>query len=613
MSANRHTGSKSIPAHRDALAALARRLGEPQSGGLLGAALESLNAALRTSGGVAYRVEGRELVLSSECQLPRKAKPWLARLPLDDEPWFVAQRVARSATAEISPDLAGARDGHSVAPILEAAGWTLVAAVPVMLGRQVAAVLVLAAPTAEPFDNDGRALLDTAAQLLSLGMLRQQELERRREDRLREAKTAQLATIGLLASTVGGELDAPLGRLELCVSDLQALLAGLGSRLKERPPELNELIDLGGDLATGLRATRAVTKRLLAYSEESRLESLDLGELVKAAAELMRDSLDTRGIALEVNVGPRPVRVVGRREGLQLLVAQLLLHAAQECERHRTGSPRIELGVSAQPTGSVLSVETTARGSAPRLGARAFEAFLTGKRGVETASLGLALARQMVLAHNGHIELGASANGRSLIRVVFPVSPEASRRQRDFGCRPSTEPSAADGQPPSVVWIDDDEPFVRALRRCLPRHAVHGARTINDAKELLKRLPEPPEMVFCDVGLEDGRAVELHRSLGDALKERFVFVTAGVIPAEIATYLITSGRPTLIKPIAMEEVIALLALDPAAQATSPSVAPTLHEGSSRPPAPSSKRPAKVRDKSLKSTLPEVGLVSKPKR
>ena len=32
-----------------------------------------------------------------------------------------------------------------------------------------------------------------------------------------------------------------------------------------------------------------------------------------------------------------------------------------------------------------------------------------------------------------------------------------------------------------------------------------------------------------------------------------------------------------------------------------------------PPAPSSKRPAKVRDKSLKSTLPEVGLVSKPKR
>jgi len=238
----------------------------------------------------------------------------------------------------------------------------------------------------------------------------------------------------------------------------------------------------------------------------------------------------------------------------------------------------------------VLSVEASARQGAAPLGIHAFDAFLAGKRGAMDANLGLALARQTVLAHNGHIELATSALGGTLVRVVFPAPSEAARRHRDFASRPSTRPSALPpaAQPaavqPSIVWIDDDEAFVRTLQRFLPRHLVLGAHSIEAARELLAFLPTVPELVFCDVALGNGGAVALHRAQSAALAERFVFITGGVIPAEIAKYLIGSGRPTLIKPIAMDEVGNLLALSREEQGRSPSVAPTLQDGSSRPPA-----------------------------
>lgn len=575
-------------AQRQALASLVTTLAADPGGAVLSAAVEILPPALGAAGFVAYRLDGRDLALAAESGLPRRAKPWLARLTLADEPWFVVQRAARSLKLE-SASGSGARSGHPAEPILEQEGWRHVLAVPlVAAGRQLLGALTIATP--DPLGADDRLFLETSARALELALARQLETERRVEERMLEARTAQLATIGLLVSTIGAELSAPLGRIELQLEDQQALLDELRATFGATTPELVELRELTRDVAASLRAMAETTERLASLSEESRLEAVDLTDVVRSASLLLRESLAARDCRLELALPPDPVKIVGRRDSLELVLVQLALRAGRPSSRKSNVDPVVRLSVSVEATGHVLAVESSFAADAAGLGSRSFEALVTGRHGTERGELGLSLARQTVLAHNGHIELGASALGGELIRIVFPTAPAPSRRERAFARRPAAAPTAVtepDRPLGSVLWVEDDETFLHALRRVLRCYAVHGARTLADAEALLRILPEPPELIFCDLGLEEGKAIELHRKLSPALADRVVFVTGGVIAADAARYIVATGRPTLIKPIAVDEVAGLLALEPAAQSLSPSAAPTLQD--STRPAPPSRR------------------------
>ncbi|MBW2528706.1 MAG: HAMP domain-containing histidine kinase [Deltaproteobacteria bacterium] len=581
MAARPNRPSDGVIAQRDALLALSRSVVEGQGGGVLSTAVEVVARALGASGAVAYRLDDRDLKLVAEQSLPPKAKPWLARLPLDEEPWFVAQTVATSGHAELADGAGGAREGHSAQGPLTAAGWELVVAAPISVGREVLGVLVVGVPEVAARDAHARSFVETASNILALALLREGDVDRRREDRLREAKTAQLATIGLLASTVACDLASPLGRLQLQVDDQEQLLRELGQRLDRVPDELGELVELTTDVAAGVRRAQAITTRLLGFSETSKLETLDLGELAREVGDLMRDAIQGRGISLELSVPSEPLRVVGRRESLQLLLVQLLLHVAGDSGSSGVPAPRVRLAASAEPTGNAVSFESSAAGRAASRGASAFDTFLTRNLGDESVDLGLGLAKQAVLAHNGHIELGPSELGGALIRVLFPSSRSAVERRRDFSTRPSAEVAPGEGPVPAVVWIDDDDLFVRGLRRYLKSYAVHAARSVAEAKLLLRGLGEVPELVFCNLGAEADQAIAMHRAFEPDLADRFVFLTGGVLSAEVAHYLIASRRPTLIKPIALEEVADLLQTD-LALSHRPSIAPTL-DGTSRPP------------------------------
>ena len=85
-------------------------------------------------------------------------------------------------------------------------------------------------------------------------------------------------------------------------------------------------------------------------------------------------------------------------------------------------------------------------------------------------------------------------------------------------------------------------------------------------------------MVFCEVDLADGSGIDLYASLDDELKERFVFITSGVLASDTADFLARSGQPTFIKPLSMIEVSELLA-DAArgSKAAHPAMASTLSE------------------------------------
>ena len=70
-----------------------------------------------------------------------------------------------------------------------------------------------------------------------------------------------------------------------------------------------------------------------------------------------------------------------------------------------------------------------------------------------------------------------------------------------------------------------------------------------------------PEIIFCEIDLPDRSGLDLHADIARKspdLAARFVFVTDGILSPERAAYVLGSGCPTLVKPLELDEIRALV-------------------------------------------------------
>ena len=560
---SRPAGLKALIAHRSVLVALTRYLMQDHTGGSLSTAVQMLVQVLQLQGALAYRVESGELVLVSEERLPRRARAWLAHLPLDAEPWFVAQRVADSRKPEVDSELAAARGGVSIRPALEEAGWGALAAAPMVVGRDVLGVVVLAARDEASFDKDTVALLEAVAGILALANHREKAIMQSRHDKSAETESAQLATMGLLASSVARDISAPLSSVGLHIERHGELTTRLRRELGAIPPDssasrlVDEIEELVADMGEVVRHTEGITSRLLAFSRETEPETIDMGRLIEGAATLVRGNFDTRGIQLEVIGVEEELFVEGRIENLQMLLVQLLLYAAQESVASASSAPTILLQLEEEANNCVVTVETSAR-AGQRSGSQIFDSLIRGSR----TTVSLELAKQIAVMHKGHIELGSTEGGGAVVRVALPSAEAMGGRRskpRTFRTVPPA-PAPASGKP-CLLWIDDDANMARGMSRYINTHEVHVAGSLAEARSALGSMPTEPEVVLCSVTLPDGLGTALHQEQDLQLAGRFVFITGGVLSEEVASYLKASGCATLIKPLSVAEVRAVLGAD----------------------------------------------------
>jgi hypothetical protein len=192
---------------RNALVAVARLLKQQPAAAPIEAILRMLVKVLDLVGAMAYRMEDGELVLCAEHEVPPKARAWLARLKLDDEPWFVAQRVALTGQAETDMELAASRGGVSLRPTLEAAGWSSVMAAPMALTGTVHGVLVCAAGPKLTMLTETVAMVEAVGILLGLALEREALLPRREAEPLSEEEALAMATGAPAKERAGLDLD----------------------------------------------------------------------------------------------------------------------------------------------------------------------------------------------------------------------------------------------------------------------------------------------------------------------------------------------------------------------------------------------------------------------
>jgi CheY-like chemotaxis protein len=609
-------GIARTPSTLDTLLVLSRTLAGARQGGLLGDALDLLLAGVGCSRGAAYAATGDALELVADRGLQAKLRPHLERLPLTGEAWFAAQRAAHSRKLVTDRDLAGAERSPLDRAALALSRWAKVVACPICSGREVYGVMVLAWPEDEEPRELALAVVEIACNMLALHSARRGQERRQARARESDLRATRMAALGIVASGFAEQLDAHLAEIGRRLDDhgdggsssvtmpFQSALPAPGHD-GGRPPippglaaaSLGTIGRSPPEVAEALRPAREVAARFLAAIQPSAPERLDLGAVVADALALAAPRLRRRGIEVTLHTAGEHV-VVGRRsELLQLFIQVVLGMAGALDDAEEVGAeqaPPVHDGGSA---GSADSAGSAPKPPAQRAfalaarhqdghevvtmtdagdgsGARASFFEIGGPAGV--AAFDLAVARHIVIAHEGHIELGPTGGGECTVALPAAGS-EVDRHAARAGLTRGGRRPRSDRPRAVLLWIDEDDLFLEIMVQSLPELDVRTARSAAEAMPFLSA-GAMPALVFCNVRLPDRPGHALHAEMvrqRPEVADRFVFVAEGVLTPEAASYVIASGLPALMRPIDLDAVRELASRDPVTPYAATTTAATL--------------------------------------
>jgi len=148
---------------------------------------------------------------------------------------------------------------------------------------------------------------------------------------------------------------------------------------------------------------------------------IELGALIQELLPLVRPATQHAGVKLESRLDDALITVVGDEEALSQVVLNLLLNAIEAAKQHALesgvpGNATIELHTKSERT--VLVVSDSGAGLAENVAAAVFDPFVTSK--TEGAGLGLAVAKEIVVAHGGAISWNRE-HGRTRFCVELPL------------------------------------------------------------------------------------------------------------------------------------------------------------------------------------------------
>jgi signal transduction histidine kinase len=290
----------------------------------------------------------------------------------------------------------------------------LVILVPAFLIAAVVTAL-LARPIAADADRIGDAARRVAGGDLDArtGVSRRDELgdAARLFDEMVERMQRVEQERGLMLSAISHDLRTPLAALRASVEAIRDGIAGDPDRhLAGMEHQLLALSALVDDLN--------LHSRLVSGTLDMVAVPVDLTEVVDEAIETVRSLADTGDVKLRMDA-TRRVQVTGDATQLGRVMRNLLDNAI----RHAPAGTLVTVGVIHEPPTAVVRVTDEGSGFPDEIRSIAFEPFTRADpaRDVRTgtAGLGLAIARSIVAAHRGTIEIADQPGG--VVEVRLPL------------------------------------------------------------------------------------------------------------------------------------------------------------------------------------------------
>ena len=249
---------------------------------------------------------------------------------------------------------------------------------------------------------------------------KQGELE---AQRLRQDLThiGRVSALGELTASLAHELNQPLTAILSNAQAAERLLAAAA-------PNLEEVREILRDIVTDDRRATEVIRRLRALVKKGDLEfvPLDLNELIREVARLMRSDAISRGISLSLELAADLPTVRGDRVQLQQVVLNLVLNGLDAMHEPGGGERTLVIRTAGDGADAVaVSVQDAGTGIDEKNVDQLFHPLFTTK--TEGLGMGLTIARTIVDAHGGRLSAANNVTAGATFQFSLPVSREGVR------------------------------------------------------------------------------------------------------------------------------------------------------------------------------------------
>jgi len=233
------------------------------------------------------------------------------------------------------------------------------------------------------------------------------------------ARTEKLAAVGRLAAGVVHEINNPLATIAACAEALESRVAEGAFGQSTEIEDLREYLSL---IRSEAFRCKTITNGLLDFSRNraGQHAPVELGELLAAAARLLRHQKRSRNVEIKVDA-PGDVAAVSGDAG-QLQQAVIIL---------------AENAIDAMPQGGALVLRARNEGAGVRVEvcdtgvgipqenlARIFDPFFTTKEVGQGTGLGLAVCYGIVTEHGGRVAVDSVVGRGTTFTLVLPSLSE---------------------------------------------------------------------------------------------------------------------------------------------------------------------------------------------
>ena len=179
--------------------------------------------------------------------------------------------------------------------------------------------------------------------------------------------------------------------------------------------------DTSEAIETVARRSDGLIQFVSSYRQLTRLPTpirskISVSTLIQQSCSLATQQWDKRGIEVLVNIEPSELEVTVDKDMLEQVLLNLLQNAEHAVEK--CALPQVSLNAYLNKRGHVvIEVSDNGKGIPDEIGNKVFVPFYTTKQ--QGSGVGLALTRQIMLAHGGAIKYEVRETGGTVFRMTF--------------------------------------------------------------------------------------------------------------------------------------------------------------------------------------------------
>lgn len=350
----------------------------------------------------------------------------------------------------------------------------------------------------------------------------------------------KLSAMGSLLAGVAHELNNPL-----------AIVIAQSSLLVEKAPS-EDVRRRGERIHAAAERCGRIVKSFLAMARQKppQREPVDINMVAAGALDMVAYGLKSSDIAVEASLAPGLPPILGDRDLLAQVLANLLINA-QQALMDRPAPRLVRIETALRDGRVAVTVADNGPGVPEELRRKVFDPYFTTKPAGVGTGIGLSICRNVVEAHGGEVQLTNEPGGGARFDILLPVAIQAAQAATAAGT-----PSGRTGL--DILIVDDEADVARSLAEIV-EGLGHRPIVVDRSTAALERIGrERFDVVFADLRMPGLDGIDLRDRIharDPSLAGRTVIVTGDTVagPDRLAK---AAGSEVVVleKPFTFEEV-----------------------------------------------------------